>query len=88
MSDGQTRMTCRLETGKAATSGVVVGTTHPLRIMRHGGLGRRRRFGQRRGSLLAGKKVGTVVVEEREEDGGIAVVEGNRGWNPMWSRAK
>jgi hypothetical protein len=70
MSDGQMRITYRLEIRTAATSSGVGAIDHPLRIRRHGGPGRRWIFGQRRGSPLAGKKEGTMVLEW-EEDGGI-----------------
>jgi hypothetical protein len=85
MSDGQMRITYRLEIGTAATSSGVGAIDHPLGIWRHGGPGRQWIFGQRRGSPLAEKKEGTMVLEW-EEDGGISVVEGNRRWNPLWSR--
>jgi hypothetical protein len=37
MSDGQTRITYRLETGTTATSGGMGAIDHPLKIRRHGG---------------------------------------------------
>jgi hypothetical protein len=70
MSDDQMRITYRPKIGTTATSSGVWAKDHSLGIRTHGGPGWRWIFGQRRGSPLAGKKEGTMVLE-REEDGGI-----------------